>query len=67
MKRRARNRPAGVGHYCASCARPLARNTYGLCPLGCGARLCRNGQCKGQHVPRNCPTWQASRGLTEAA
>ncbi|WP_438479082.1 hypothetical protein [Streptomyces asiaticus] len=67
MKRRSRSRPAGVGHYCASCARPLVRGSYGLCPLGCGARLCRKGWCKGQHLPQNCPTWQAARGLLEAS
>jgi predicted RNA-binding Zn-ribbon protein involved in translation (DUF1610 family) len=53
--------------HCASCARRLARGLYTRCPLGCGAALCkRRYGCGNAHVPYNCPSYQAPRGLTEA-
>lgn len=50
--------------YCATCARRQKRGSYLRCPLGCGAALCRSRpQCGNQHLPHNCPSYQASRGL----
>ncbi|MEV1054634.1 hypothetical protein [Streptomyces sp. NPDC049887] len=41
--------------FCASCARPLMRNTYFLCSNGCGAKVCRgHPRCAEQHNPQ-CP------------
>lgn len=49
--------------FCASCARPLMRNTYFLCSKGCGAKVCRgHPRCAQQHNPQ-CP--KAPRTYTD--